>query len=448
MRARSRPSSSIRARRGSGEKNASGERIGSPMISRRLFPSGLPCLKSSSEAPGRPTTLNVGFGMYSEITLRTAIFVRPLTSTYLISPEYCGRQELREGVRRLVHVVVGVEDGKVDNGLWHGHLRDDGTVAAGASGARPTDGFQLRRQYYRTIACGHNERRWRRGEPAMQSFASMLHPDRLLPADPGVRRIARALYEGTKALPIVSPHGHCDPAAFAGDRPFDSPATELVTKDHYVLRMLYSQGVPLEALGVQPLDGTPAATDGRQIWRELATRYALFRGTPSKLWLDHTLQEVFGVQDPLDAKNADVVYDEISARLTQAGLPAACALRALRDRVPGHDRRRPRPARVARAAPPIRLVRARRADLPPRRRGRPRPARLPRPPRRAGRAHRCGHVELGRLSRRVAEPARRLRRGGGDRLGPRAPHTGHGRPVVSGRSRSVRAHRGRTGTAG
>ncbi len=78
------------ARRGSGEKNASGERIGSPMISRRLFPSGLPCLKSSSEAPGRPTTLNVGFGMYSEITLRTAIFVRPLTSTYLISPEYSG----------------------------------------------------------------------------------------------------------------------------------------------------------------------------------------------------------------------------------------------------------------------------------------------------------------------------------------------------------------------
>ena len=90
MRARSSPSSSISARRGSGEKNASGERIGSPMSSRRVFPSGLPCLKSSSDAPGRPTTLNVGFGMYSEITLRTAILVRPLTSTYLINPEYSG----------------------------------------------------------------------------------------------------------------------------------------------------------------------------------------------------------------------------------------------------------------------------------------------------------------------------------------------------------------------
>ena len=151
----------------------------------------------------------------------------------------------------------------------------------------------------------------------MQSFASMLHQDRLLPADPGVRRMARTLYECTRALPIVSPHGHCDPAAFALDRPFDSPATELVTKDHYVLRMLYSQGVPLEALGVEPLDGSTVATDGRQIWRELATRYTLFRGTPSKLWLDHTLAEIFGVEEPLGAKNADDVYDEISARLTK-----------------------------------------------------------------------------------------------------------------------------------
>ena len=285
-------------------------------------------------------------------------------------------------------------------------------------------------------------------QPSLQSFASMLHPDRLLPADPGVRRIARTLYESTKALPIVSPHGHCDPAAFADDRPFDSPATELVTKDHYVLRMLYSQGVPLEALGVQPLDGSPAATDGRQIWRELATRYTLFRGTPSKLWLDHTLEEIFGVEEPLGAENADAVYDEISARLTQGGLPAARALRALRHRVPGHDRRRPRSTGVARAAPPVRLGGTRRADLPPRRRRRPRPARLPRPPRCARRAHRRGHVELGRLSRRAAEPARRLRRGGSDRIGPRAPHTGHGRPVASGRSGSVRAHRGRRGTAG
>jgi glucuronate isomerase len=145
----------------------------------------------------------------------------------------------------------------------------------------------------------------------------MLHPDRLLPADPGIRLIARSLYEHTQALAIVSPHGHCDPAVLADDTAFENPATELVTKDHYLLRMLYSQGVPLEALGVQPLDGPPAEVDGRQVWREFARHFHLFLGTPSKLWLDHTLQEVLGVEDPLRPDNADAVYDEISARLQQ-----------------------------------------------------------------------------------------------------------------------------------
>jgi glucuronate isomerase len=145
----------------------------------------------------------------------------------------------------------------------------------------------------------------------------MLHPDRLLPPDPGVRRIARALYDRTRALPIVSPHGHCDAVALAEDTPFDSPATELVTKDHYILRMLYSQGVPLEQLGVARIDGTPVVTDGRRIWATLAAHAPLFRGTPSKLWLDHTLQEVFGVTEPLRATNADAVFDTISARLAR-----------------------------------------------------------------------------------------------------------------------------------
>jgi glucuronate isomerase len=162
----------------------------------------------------------------------------------------------------------------------------------------------------RREACGQ-------GAPSRAKLCIVLDQDRLFPADPGTRRIARALYEGTRNLPIVSPHGHCDPAALADNAAFSDPATELVTKDHYILRMLYSQGVPLEALGVQPHDGRSFVTEGRQIWRELATRYALFRGTPSKLWLDHTLQEVFGVTEPLGAKNADEVYDEVGARLAQ-----------------------------------------------------------------------------------------------------------------------------------
>jgi glucuronate isomerase len=144
----------------------------------------------------------------------------------------------------------------------------------------------------------------------------VLDPDRLLPADPGVRRLARGLYDRTRDLPIVSPHGHVDARSFADDEPLGDPAVELVTRDHYLLRMLYSQGVPLEALGARTREDEPVA-DGRSTWRTFAEHYHLFRATPSKLWLDHTLSEVFGVADPLGPDNADAVYDQLVTDLAE-----------------------------------------------------------------------------------------------------------------------------------
>ena len=61
------------------------------------------------------------------------------------------------------------------------------------------------------------------------------------------------LYHSMKDLPIVSPHGHCDPSWFAQNRPFANPAALLVMPDHYVFRMLYAQGIPMADLGI----GTP-----------------------------------------------------------------------------------------------------------------------------------------------------------------------------------------------
>ena len=145
----------------------------------------------------------------------------------------------------------------------------------------------------------------------------VLHEDRLLPADPGVRRVARGLFAHVRSLPIVSPHGHVDAGVFAADAPIGDPATELISRDHYLLRMLYSQGVPLESLGVRPRDGGPYELDGRQIWRRFAEHYPLFRGTPSKLWLDFTLAEVFRVPVALTAETADEVYDALTAALEQ-----------------------------------------------------------------------------------------------------------------------------------
>ena len=148
MRARSSPSSSIKARRGSGEKNASGERIGSPISSRRVFPSGLPFLKSSSDAPGRPTTLNVGLGMYSEMTLRTAILVRPLTSTYLISPEYWGGRNFVKASVVSYMWLSASKTGKSTMGF--GMTTSGGRDRNSAVRLHEAGGyFQLRRQYYR-----------------------------------------------------------------------------------------------------------------------------------------------------------------------------------------------------------------------------------------------------------------------------------------------------------
>jgi glucuronate isomerase len=143
----------------------------------------------------------------------------------------------------------------------------------------------------------------------------VLHPDRLFPADPATRAIARALYEPIRNLPILSPHGHTDPAWFAYDEPFADPARLLIVPDHYVFRMLYSQGVPLEALGVPTEDGSPTEGDPRRIWRLFADHYHLFRGTPSRLWLDWVFAEVFGLDMCLEPATADLYYDRIDAAL-------------------------------------------------------------------------------------------------------------------------------------
>jgi glucuronate isomerase len=140
------------------------------------------------------------------------------------------------------------------------------------------------------------------------------HPDRLFPADAGTRAIARRLFEPVEKLPIVSPHGHTDPAWFALNEPFPDPARLLIVPDHYVLRMLHSQGVGLERLGIRPLDDKAfgAQLDGRTIWREFAAHYHLFRGTPTRLWLDHTFEFLFGITEVLNTANADHYYDTIA----------------------------------------------------------------------------------------------------------------------------------------
>lgn len=140
----------------------------------------------------------------------------------------------------------------------------------------------------------------------------VLHPDRALPSDPEVRAIARRLYAKTASLPIVSMHGHVDVDDLAQDRPFADPAQLLVVPDHYVTRMLVSQGIEPCRLGVPALvDGVVSESDSRAIWRLFCSNWHLYRGTPSRYWLEHELVEVFGVTERPGADNADRIYDTI-----------------------------------------------------------------------------------------------------------------------------------------
>lgn len=138
------------------------------------------------------------------------------------------------------------------------------------------------------------------------------HPDRLFPADPAARRIARTVYQAVADAPVISPHGHVDAAMIAADVPFPDPAALLVTPDHYVLRLLHANGVPLSDLG-----RGPGPADGRAIWRRLAEHWDDFLGTPVRYWFETELHDVFGLDQQPSAANADAQYDHIASALLE-----------------------------------------------------------------------------------------------------------------------------------
>jgi len=149
-----------------------------------------------------------------------------------------------------------------------------------------------------------------------------LNEDRFFNPDSTVRNYARTIYESIKDLPIVSPHGHVDPQIFVDNKPFTNPTQLFLIPDHYVYRMLYSQGIPMESLGVPKIDGSEVETDPRKIWQLFAENYHLFLGTPSGNWLAYEFNKIFGVEEKPNGQNAQKIYDLIQEKLsTQEFLP-------------------------------------------------------------------------------------------------------------------------------
>ena len=140
-------------------------------------------------------------------------------------------------------------------------------------------------------------------------------PDRLFPVEPRLRDLARAFYDSVRDLPIISPHGHCEPRWFAENKRFPNPAELLVIPDHYLFRMLASQGVALTDLGIPRADAGGTEQDPRVIWQRFAAHYHLFRGTPSAMWLDHSFEHLFGIDEVLSADTAEAYYNHIDGCL-------------------------------------------------------------------------------------------------------------------------------------
>ena len=144
----------------------------------------------------------------------------------------------------------------------------------------------------------------------------VLDPDRFFEPEPGVRKTARQLYESVKDMPILSPHGHIDPGLFSdGEVRLPDPTQMIIIPDHYLHRMLYSQGIPLESLGIPRADGEKVEKDHKKIWRIFAENFHLYRGTPTGIWVTHELVEVFGIKYKLNADTADGIYDELCEKL-------------------------------------------------------------------------------------------------------------------------------------
>jgi hypothetical protein len=233
----------------------------------------------------------------------------------------------------------------------------------------------------------------------------------LFPADPRVRQLAGELYGHARDLPLICPHGHVDPQLLAEDRPFPDPARLLIVPDHYLTRMLLSQGIPPDRLGVPRRDGSPArptAARSGGCSRALAPvpgdPVAAVAGAGAGRGLRH--------HHPLRAETADEIYDA----LRPAG-PAEFRPRALFARFnievlattesPLDDLA----AHAKLAADGWGGRAAGHHHVPPGRRGRPAVAGLGRPDRPLGRADRRGHRDLRRLPAGAGAAAGRVHRG-------------------------------------
>ena len=143
--------------------------------------------------------------------------------------------------------------------------------------------------------------------------------NRYFSPDPSQRNVAHDLYKTVADLPLICPHGHVDPRLFSDlNYQFGSPVELLIIPDHYIFRMMYSQGISMPAMGIPRRDGGDVEGDHRKIWQTICDNWYLMRGTPTYIWLRDELRDVFDIDEKMNSENAQAIYTAIEEKLQQA----------------------------------------------------------------------------------------------------------------------------------
>ena len=144
-----------------------------------------------------------------------------------------------------------------------------------------------------------------------------LNPDRFFPSDAGERAIARELFAGVRKLPIISPHGHTDPAWFSTNAPFEDAVSLLIWPDHYLLRLLYGQGVSLESWGLGPRTVRRSKPTGARSGACSRRIIMCFAARPRGCGWIMSSARSSDLDRRLELETADYYYDVIAEKLAQ-----------------------------------------------------------------------------------------------------------------------------------
>ena len=116
---------------------------------------------------------------------------------------------------------------------------------------------------------------------------------------------ARKIYGTVKDLPIVDNHCHLSPKEINEDKPFDNIGEIWLGGDHYKWRLMRTAGIDEEYI------------TGNTSFKEKFIKYCealeFAAGNPLYHWSHMELSQFFGIDMPINSRNAEEIWDKANA---------------------------------------------------------------------------------------------------------------------------------------